>query len=226
VFGPSTERLEAVRLVGSCVICAVVVNLDDQLGSGDLYGHRGPARLGGTHDVPQNLSEDSDQVVRQLVADQGERSLVDASVYVDVEAIVVVKNGAHACGQCRPERVLLAELEDRGADLLDRLVQGVDILVESLHLIRARHPLDHGRQAHSDGEQLLDDVVVQIGGDPVVVLEQPKLLAVAPSPLQLQGHVCLRRKAGQLVAVGDAERGPAGDPAQGQGTPRRLVGRP
>ena len=98
MFGPSTQRLEAVRLLGSCVIGAVVVDLEDQLGSGDLYGNRGSARLGGTHDVPQDLSEDVDEVVGQLVADEGERSVVDADVHVNVEPIVVVKNGVHAFG--------------------------------------------------------------------------------------------------------------------------------
>src|SRR6202050_4435952 len=71
-------------------------------------------------------------------------------------------------GQPGGGRAGLVETEDAGADLVDDLVQGVNVAVDSL---RGRGVGAGGiaLQSHAEGEQVLDDVVVQVARDPVVV---------------------------------------------------------
>ena len=74
------------------------------------------------------------------------------------------------------------QAEDDRSDLADRVVEVVDHTRQSTRLIRLGGPRPHALDRHSRREQLLDDDVVQVTGDPFPVLHHPKVLFCLAQP--------------------------------------------
>ena len=81
----------------------------------------------------------------------------------------------------------MVEPEDAGADLLDDLVEGVDVAVDPFGGggVAARGV---ALQPHAEGEQFLDDMVVQVTRDPVVVFGPGQGDLVGADPGEFDGH--------------------------------------
>ena len=94
----------------------------------------------------------------------------------------------------------LLEPEDAGADLPDDLIEGVDVAVD---------PLGGGRvaaggvalQFHAEGEQFLDDMVVQVARDAVVVFGLGQRDLVGAGPGEFHGHGGVAGEGGGHVQV-------------------------
>jgi len=75
---------------------------------------------------------------------------------------------------------VLAQIEDRRADLFDRVVDVIDRAGESCPGLAVRHRGRRCLQAESRGEQALDDVIVQVASDPVPIFQHGEALLVGP----------------------------------------------
>ena len=117
------------------------------------------------------------------------------------------------------------QVEDRSADLLNDVLEIVDTARKSLlHFGRARsgnRPL----KREPDGEEALDDVIVQIAGDAVAVCQDAHLAHLALRAGQLPRQRRLVGEGGHHVELVGAERRRAGGP-QGDQNPGDGVGRP
>jgi hypothetical protein len=96
--------------------------------------------------------------------------------------------------------------EDRPPDLLDGAVQLVHVAADPLGQLRPDHLSGHPLQPQPDREQPLDDLVVQVAGDPVAVFEDGQPLPVVLRAGELQGHRGLPGEHGHHQHVGVAER--------------------
>ncbi len=186
---------------------------DDQAvlqGQGDADG--GGVGVAGA--VGQGLAGDSQDVVGQrLVRGRIQRS-GETKVGREAELRgVLLDNLRQPRGQARRGLAALVQPENTGADLLDDLVEGVDVAVD---------PVRGGRvatggvslQRHAESEQFGDDMVVQVSGDPVVVLDlgQGDLVGADPGQFHSYGRVAGEGDGHVQVSFGEARAG--GQPAQ------------
>ena len=111
----------------------------------------------------------------------------------------------------------LLELEDRGPDLADRLVQVLDGAPEHLADRQVLGALAHGLEGEAGREDPLDDVVVQVSGDPVAVLEHGHALLVRATVGELERHGRVRRQLLGHLDVGRAEGWPPAPPRDDDG---------
>ena len=102
-----------------------------------------------------------------------------------------------------------AELEDARPDLADRAVDVSDPVLQLLHRSRMLTEL-HRRalETQTDGEQLLDHVVVQIAGDPIAILEHRDPLLVGARGCQFQSQTRMVGKGSRHGQVGRREARP------------------
>ena len=116
----------------------------------------------------------------------------------------------------------VVELEDAGADLADGVVEIDDRLVDPIGDPAGPGQARDALQAQAGREEPLDDVIVQIGGDPVTLVEHrgPALLGAGLG--QLDGHRGLGGEPGRHVHLVRGERGPPGAPGRGQHAQRAL----
>jgi hypothetical protein len=119
--------------------------------------------------VGQDLAGDGEDVVGQCLVRAGVQRAGEADAGGESELRgVLLDDLQEPGGQPGGGLAGLVEPEDAGADLRDDLVEGVDV---------AGDPLRGGRVGaggvalgpHAEGEQFLDDMVVQVARDPVVV---------------------------------------------------------
>ncbi len=100
---------------------------------------------------------------------------------------------------------MTAKLEDRGANLPDRVVDpGYHSLEPFGTLITAEPPGD-ALHREAGGEQLLDDVVMQIACDPITVLQQHHALLIRSRISQLECDRSVGRERGSHGQVGVVE---------------------
>ena len=115
------------------------------------------------------------------------------------------------------------ELEDRDPDLLDGVVEMLDDLLEGSHGGGVLHARCGRLDDKTRGEHLLDDVVVQVAGDPGPVLEEQDALLVVPGLGQLE---CDRGVVGEgrgQLRVGLGEGSPSGATHHDQRPPDLLA---
>ena len=96
---------------------------------------------------------------------------------------------------------------DGVADVADGAVQGVDVTQYPGLLVGSGELGEHALQAHAGGEQFLDHVVVQVGGDPFAVLQLPQGFLFPAGVLQFQRDAGLAGEPGQVVPVVHGEVG-------------------
>jgi hypothetical protein len=104
------------------------------------------------------------------------------------------------------------ELEDRGADLPDG---GVEVGHGAEHTVGHRprpEPHGHAVQRQTCGEEPLDDVVVQVGGDAVAFVEHGGALLLGTGLGELDGDGALVGEAGGHVQVVGGERSASANP--------------
>ena len=109
------------------------------------------------------------------------------------------------------------EVEDRGADLADGLVQLLDGLRQSGADRGFVCLCSHTLQTEADRKESLDDVIMQVAGDPVAVFERRQLLLCGPGIGQLECDRGLTGKGLCHVQVGRSEGGVAADPSGDEG---------
>ena len=80
------------------------------------------------------------------------------------------------------------KLEDGGADLGDDAVKGVHVSRDSGTHRGVGDVTGQSLQSESDREDLLNDVVMQVAGDTVMILELRQLQLVRSSRHQLEGN--------------------------------------
>jgi nucleotide-binding universal stress UspA family protein len=184
-------------------------------GDVDLRG-RGPRVPG---DVAQGLAQDRDEVVGDVVGDDGvQRAGEPGGRGEPQRRRDVGEHVEHAAAQVglRAARDVL-ELEDRGADLGDGVVEIADGPDDPVTRHRpGPQDLRDALQRQARGEEPLDDVVVQVGGDAVAVVEHRGTLLLGAGAGELQGEGGLVGEAGAHVEVVVGERGPVADPGGDQ----------
>ena len=123
----------------------------------------------------------------------------------------VPEPGAQTAGTGRG----LLKPEDAGADLDDDPVERVDIAVDPLGGGRVA-PAGLALQFHAEGEEFLNDMVVQVGGDAVVVcrLGHDELVSAGQGELHRHGGMARERKCHQEMRLGQSRAGAT--PAQDQ----------
>ena len=108
------------------------------------------------------------------------------------------------------------ELEDRAADLTDDLVQLVDRGGEAVPRTTRPEMCGQALQCEAGAEQSLDDVVVQVGGDAVALLQHCRALLLGTSLCEFDGHRRLIGEASSHLLVAGGERRPPSQPCSGQ----------
>ena len=116
----------------------------------------------------------------------------------------------------------MSEVESRNAKIVPRIWRMVPVSVgDDMAQIfadhRVRAALDHRLRSQRGGEQTLDDVVVQVTGDAVPVLEHAQPLLVGARFGQLEGERRLLGERGCHVEIGRIERSARGDPTEDDG---------
>ena len=182
-------------------------------------GNADGGRVGVAGAVGQGLAGDGeDVVVQRLVRARVQRAgKTEAGREAELRGVlfdeVPQPSGQASRGMAGP-----VEPEDTGADLLDDLIESVDVAVD---------PVRRGRvgagsvalQRHAESEQFLDDMVVQVSGDPVVVFDlgQGELVGAGPGEFHDDGCVVGEADGRGQVSLGEARAG--GQPAQHQRAP-------
>ncbi len=163
-----------------------------------------------SRDVGQALPDHRGHVAHEVGGGDGVERTVQLDAGTHRERGLYVGDHVHHRGsQATRQRRL--ELEDRNPDLLDGVVEVVDGLLERRH---GRGVVDAGNGRLDDepgGEDLLDDVVMEVAGDARAVLQEQHPLLVAACLRQLQRHGGLvgerRRQLG--VDVGERRSAPS-----------------
>src|SRR5208282_4582156 len=168
-FGASAHAGKAAGAGGRADAAAVVSDVE---GDQPILQDQGDADGGGVgvaRAVGQGFAGDGEDVVGQCLVRAGVQRAGEADAGGEAELRCVLLDDLYqARGQGGGGLAGLVESEDAGADLLDDLVEGVNVAVD---------PVGGGGGAaggvalepHAEGEQLLDDMVVQIARDPVAV---------------------------------------------------------
>jgi hypothetical protein len=215
-FGAAAHAGQATGSGGRAETAAVVgdVKGDQPVLRGQGDADRGSAGMAGA--VGQRLAGDSQDVlgqgfVRVRVQGAGEP---DAGGEAELRGVLLddidepgVQAGVGLAGLLKPE--------DAGADLPDDVVQGVGIAVE---------PFGGGRvgaggmalQAHAEGEQFLDDMVVQVARDAVVIFDPGQHDLVGAGLGEFHGYGGVAGERGGHVQVCLGEPGACGRPAKQQ----------
>ncbi len=107
-----------------------------------------------------------------------------------------------------------AQLEDRCADLADGLVQVVDVGGQPVPLLRLTGARDQALQPDRRSEDPLDDVVVQVAGDAVALLQDGDAVAVGAGLGQLERQRYVPGETRRHVDVGVGEKPALGPPAE------------
>ena len=149
----------------------VVLDLDQQVEPDDDPDHH-LVRVGVPRDVGQRLPHHCDRVLGDVLR-HGGRDAVGTQPGHEPEAVPRVHHlGVDAVPQPGPRRPATgAEPEDRRAHVLDGLVQVVDRALEPARHVGVHHLLRGSLHVEPDGEQTLDDHVVQVARDPLALLE-------------------------------------------------------
>jgi hypothetical protein len=105
----------------------------------------------------------------------------------------------------RPGRTL-AEREDRGPDLLDRLVEFLDGAGEALRDDLVVHGRRDALQTESGGEELLDDVIMEVARNALAIYQDTEPLLISSRVAEFQGDGSLTRESFSHVEVGVSER--------------------
>ena len=158
-----------------------------------------------TGHVRQRLACHGDDVVDHLVVDD----LVEPAGQLHLGREPERPRRRHCDGLQLPHQADVPEQRrvhcgDRPADTGDRLVDGIDVAVDPLALGRVLGVSSQRLQADADGEQLLDDVVVQVARDPLPVLHHFHGLTVVAVPREFEGQ---RRLIGEACGHVDLGRG-------------------
>jgi hypothetical protein len=114
--------------------------------------------------------------------------------------------------QADGSRAGLPEPEDAGADALDDVVEGIGVAVDPFCGSRVAAG-GVALQFHAEGEQFLDDLVLQVAGDAVVVFRPGQQDLVGADPGELHGHGGVAGEAGGHVQVGLGEPRLCGQPS-------------
>ena len=167
--------------------------------------------------VGERLTGDSEDVLRQGrvrrafqwpgETDGGGEAQLRRVLFDDFQELGVQAAG-RGLGPVKPE--------DAGADLADDLVQGPGVAVDLLRGDQIA-AADVTLESHAKGEQFLDDVIVQVGGDAVVVLDPGQDDLVGAGLDEFQGHGGVAGERGGHIQVDAGEFRPRGQPAQLQG---------
>src|SRR5580700_3525082 len=223
-FGAAAHAGQAAGAGGRTEAAAVVGDvegdqpvLEDQ-GDGDGGG------AGVACAVGQGFAGDGENVVGQRLVRAGVERAGEADAGSEAELRGVLVDDLHdPGGQPGGGRAGLVEPEDAGADLVDDLIQGVNVAVDPL---RGRGVGAGGvaLQPHAEGEQFLDDVVVQVARDPVVVFGpgQGDLIGTGPDEFHRHRGVAGEGRGHVQVCAGVSRA--CGQPAQHQGAADLLVG--
>jgi hypothetical protein len=156
-----------------------------------------PARIG------QRLAQRLERLFRHLGADLAAHARAHPQGGSEAEQRRhLVDHGEDVPAQIRPGIDAAGlQLEDGSPDLLDRLVHGVHGVADPAGHFR---PGDHGHgalQRHAGGVEALDDLVVQVAGDPVPVLVQRQPLGLGPAGRELEGDTGLGGERGHHAGL-------------------------
>ena len=123
-------------------------------------------------DVREQLTDDVDGLARQTVGHERQHAMLDEAWVVPEHAGRFGKYESH--GRLKPciETTQAVHREDDRADLLDGLVDLVDHSDEPLILIGST---ERCLEVQAGGEEALDDVVVQVSGDAVTLVDDGQL---------------------------------------------------
>src|SRR5579863_1584578 len=223
-FGAAAHAGQAAGADGRTEAASVVGDVE---GDQPVLEHQGDGDGGGAGvacTVGQGFAGDGEDVVGQGGVRAGVERAGEADGGGEAELRGVLVDDLHdPGGQPGGGRAGLVEAEDAGADLVDDLVQGVNVAVDPL---RGRGVGAGGMalQSHPEGEQFLDDVVVQVAGDPVVVfgLGQGDLVGAGLDEFHRHGGVA--GEGGGHVQVGAGVSRACGQSAQQQRAADLLAG--
>jgi hypothetical protein len=224
-FGAAAHAGQPAGAGGRTEAAAVV---GDVKGDQPVLEHQGDGdggRVGVACAVGQGFPGDGENVMSQLLVRTGVERAGEADAGGEAELRGVLIDDLHdPGGQARRGRAGMLEPEDAGADLLDDLVQGVNVAVDQLRGGRvavggvALHP-------HTEGEQILDHVVVQVTRDPVAVFGLSHGELVGAGPGEFHRHRGVVGEGGGHVQVCLGESRTYRQPAQQQRAPDLLAGR-
>ena len=117
----------------------------------------------------------------------------------NVAAALSTRCVSSVCTSAAPSAV--PEGEDRSPDVLDRGVEIVDRGLGSPLISATSDDPTHALQAETDGEEPLDDEVVQVAADAVTVLEDGQPLLGVAGTQNLEGESGLLRETGRKPRI-------------------------
>src|SRR5580693_568166 len=223
-FGAAAHAGQAAGAGGRTNAAAVVGDVEGDL---PVLEHQRDGDGGGAGvacAVGQGFAGDGQDVAGQRLVRAWVERADEADAGGEAELRGVLVDDLHdPGGQPGGGRAGLVEPEDAGADLVDDLVQGVHVAVD---LFRGRGVGAGGvaLHPHAEGEQVLDDVVVQVARDPVVVFGLGQGDLVGAGPGEFHRHRGVAGEGGGHVQVCPGESRAGGQPAQQQGPADLLAG--
>src|SRR6188472_1817528 len=187
-FGAAAHAGQAAGAGGRAEAAAVV---GDAEGDQPVLEHQGDGGGGGAGvacAVGQGFAGDGENVMSQRLVRAGVERAGEADAGGEAELRGVLVDDLHdPGGQPGGGLAGLVEPEDAGADLADDLVQVLNVAAD---LCRGRGVGAGGvaLHPHAEGEQVLDDVVVQVARDPVVVFDLGQGALVVAGPGESAGR--------------------------------------
>src|SRR6185437_2721902 len=168
-FGAAAHAGQPAGAGGRTEAAAVVGDVEGDQPVLEHQGDGGGGGVGVACAIGQGFAGDGENVMSQRLVRAGGERAGEADAGGEAELRGVLLDDLHdPGGQPGGDRAGLVEPEDAGADLLDDLVDGIRVAVDPFR----GHGVGAGvvaLQPHAEGEQVLDDMVVQVARDPVVV---------------------------------------------------------